>query len=177
MVAALLGAAVTLATWGWQRARYRRRLQTFAAVLASFREGDFRPRARKERYDSLSEEMLRELNALGDSLRAQRLGALEAWTLLQKVMAEIDAIVLAFDEAGHIRLANEAAARALGRPISRAPLRPASDFGLAELLTGETPRIARGVEGSGALGPGRSSSVAARFASSARSTPSSSSRT
>jgi two-component system nitrogen regulation sensor histidine kinase NtrY len=146
-----VGAAVTLATWGWQRARYRRRLQTFAAVLASFREGDFSVRARKEAHDSLSEEMLRELNALGDTLRAQRLGALEAWTLLQKVMAEIDAVVLAFDEAGHIRLANEAAARALGRPIHDLVSRPADAFGLSELLTGETPRVARGV---GALGAG-----------------------
>jgi signal transduction histidine kinase len=146
-----VGAAVTLATWGWQRARYRRRLQTFAAVLASFREGDFSVRARQEPRDSISAEMLRELNALGDTLRAQRLGALEAWTLLQKVMAEIDAVVLAFDEAGRIRLANDAAARALGKSPPDLVAHPAEAFGLSPLLTGETPRIVRSV---GALGPG-----------------------
>ncbi len=149
-----VGAAVTLVTLGWQRARYRRRLQTFSAVLASFREGDFSVRARIEPHDSLSREIVGELNALGDTLRAQRLGALEAWTLLQKVMAEVDAIVLAFDDTGRIRLANDAAARALGKSIHELVSRPAEAFGLSGLLLGETPRIARGPDGAGALGPG-----------------------
>jgi nitrogen fixation/metabolism regulation signal transduction histidine kinase len=129
----------------WQSARHKRRLQTFAAVLASFRDGDFSVRARKRSYDPPSEEMLSELNALGDALRTQRLGAIEAWALLQKVMAEIDAIVLAFDEAGRIRLANDAAARALGKPAHELIGQEAGAVGLSELLAGETPRVARGV--------------------------------
>jgi two-component system nitrogen regulation sensor histidine kinase NtrY len=150
-LAALGAMAAALAAARWQRARYRRRLRTFTAVLASFREGDFSVRARQEGKDAQSGEMLRELNALGDSLRAQRLGALEAWALLQKVMAEMDAIVLAFDEAGRIRLANDAAARALGKPSQELVAQPAAAFGLEALLTGETPRVARDA---GALGPG-----------------------
>jgi nitrogen fixation/metabolism regulation signal transduction histidine kinase len=148
LVAATVAA---VAVWAWQRARHARRLRTFAAVLASFREGDFSVRARAARFDPLSREMLSELNALGDALRAQRLGALEAWALLRKVMAEIDAIVLAFDDTGRIRLANEAAARALGRPVHELVDTDAAPLGLSGLLAGETPRVLKGVR---ALGPG-----------------------
>ncbi len=144
-------ALASLVVLGWQRARYRRRIRTFAAVLAAFRDGDFGVRARKGRYDSMSEEMLHELNALGDALREQRLGELEAWTLLRKVMAEVDAIVLAFDDQGRVRLANDAAARVLGKPIHELVSQPAAALGLADLLEGETPRVAKGVV---ALGSG-----------------------
>jgi len=144
-------AAASLVVWALQRARYRRRLRTFTAVLASFREGDFSVRARTRPLEEFSREMLHELNALGDALRAQRLGALEAWTLLRKVMAEIDAIVLAFDEAGRIRLANDAAARALGKPVEALLGETATSTGLSELLEGDCPRVARGTT---ALGPG-----------------------
>jgi two-component system nitrogen regulation sensor histidine kinase NtrY len=40
------------------------------------------------------------VNALRETLRAQRLGALEATALLRRVMAEIDVAVFAFDEDG-----------------------------------------------------------------------------
>jgi two-component system, NtrC family, nitrogen regulation sensor histidine kinase NtrY len=135
----------------WQRERHKRRLRTFAAVLASYRDGDFAVRARRGSYDSLSDGMLSELNALGDALRTQRLGAMEAWALLQRVMAEIDAIVLAFDEKRHIRLANGAAARALGKPVHQLIGHAAETVGLEDLLAGDTPRVARGIV---ALGPG-----------------------
>jgi two-component system, NtrC family, nitrogen regulation sensor histidine kinase NtrY len=148
----LLGAAAvaSLAVAAWQRARYRQRLRTFAAVLAAFRAGDFSVRARRGAHDTLSDELLSELNALGDSLRDQRLGALEAWALLQKVMAEVDAIVLAFDEAGRIRLANDAAARTLGRTVQELIGQAAGDVGLSEVLEHETPRVVRGVVALGA---------------------------
>jgi signal transduction histidine kinase len=108
-------------------------------------------RARVKPFDALSSEIVGELNGLGDTLRAQRLGALEAWALLQKVMAEIDAPVLAFDEQGRIRLANDAVARAVGLPVRELVARPAEAFGLSALLEGDTPRVVRDV---GSLGPG-----------------------
>src|SRR3712207_9302084 len=40
-------------------------------------------------HDALSE-VIREINALGETLREQRIGALEATALLRTVMAEID---------------------------------------------------------------------------------------
>lgn len=132
-----VGIAVALALVLWIRARDRRRLRTAAAVLASYRDGDFSTRARVKGERGALREVLEELNALGDRLRKERLGALEAWTLLRKVMAEVDVVVLAFDGEGRVRLANDAAARVLGQSA------PAllGEKVLGEVLAGEAPRV------------------------------------
>lgn len=148
-VAIALGVSAALA-W-WVRSGLSRRLRTVSSVLASFREGDFSIRARVTRADALLDDVLRELNELGDSLREHRLGEMEAWALLRKVMAEIDVVVVAFSDDGHVRLANDAAARALGKPSSSLLGRDAATLGLAELLEGEAPRI---VKDSAPLGTG-----------------------
>ncbi len=65
-------------------------LQTLSNLLAALREGDYSIRARgASREEALGQVML-EANALGETLRSQRLGALEATTLLRKVMEEIE---------------------------------------------------------------------------------------
>jgi nitrogen fixation/metabolism regulation signal transduction histidine kinase len=122
------------------RAAMRRRLRTASAVLASYREGDFSIRARVGESGALGE-VLEELNALGERLRNERLGALEAWTLLRKVMAEVDVVVLAYDAKGKVRLANQAAATLLGQPA--AALIGEEAFG--ELLAGDAPRVLKSV--------------------------------
>lgn len=127
----------------WLRSRLTRRLGTLSAVLASFREGDFSIRARSTYADALLSDVLREVNQLGDSLREQRLDEMEAWALLRKVMAEIDVVVVAFSEDGHVRLANDAAARALGRPSAMLLGQDATTLGLGELLLGQAPRIVK----------------------------------
>jgi nitrogen fixation/metabolism regulation signal transduction histidine kinase len=144
-----LGASVLMALW--MRSVLARRLRTMTSVLAAFREGDFSIRARTVRGGALFEDALQELNQLGNTLREHRLGEIEAWTLLRKVMAEIDVVVLAFDEAGRVRLANEAAARLLGVTWASLVGQQASALGLAELLEGEAPRAVRDLA---ALGPG-----------------------
>ncbi len=63
--------------------------------------------------------------------------------LLRKVMAEIDVVVVAFSEDGHVRLANDAAARALGRPSAMLLGQDATTLGLGELLLGQAPRIVK----------------------------------
>ena len=60
-----------------------------------------------------------EANALGETLRNQRLGELEATTLLRKVMAEIDVAVFAFDAEARLRLINRAGERLLCQPAQR----------------------------------------------------------
>ncbi len=148
-----IGAAVAaaLVTALWMRSLVARRLRTISSVLASFREGDFSVRAREKLGSAFLSDVLRELNQLGDTLREHRLGELEAWTLLRKVMAEIDVVVLAFDEDGKVRLANEAASRVLGTPSASLVGRAASDLGLDDLLHGDAPRAVRD---SAALGAG-----------------------
>ena len=98
-------------------------------------------RASGARNDDALGEVLREANALGETLHGQRLGALEAATLLRKVMAEIDVAVYAFDNDERLRLLNPQAERLLDQPAERLLGRRAADLHLAEFLKGDTTRI------------------------------------
>src|SRR4029453_11221227 len=70
------------------RERVVRPLQTVSNILAAMREEDFSIRARGARPDDSLGEVLVEVNALAETLREQRLGALEASALLSRVMGE-----------------------------------------------------------------------------------------
>jgi two-component system nitrogen regulation sensor histidine kinase NtrY len=118
-------------------------LRTLSNLLAALREGDFSIRARGANVEDALGEVLREVNALGETLRQQRLGALEATALLRKVMEEIDVAVFAFDGNGCLRLVNRAGERVLAQPEERLLGRMAEELALAECLQGETPRIAQ----------------------------------
>ena len=122
------------------RERVVRPLQTLSNLLGALREGDYSIRARgADRDDALGLAFL-EANVLGETLRAQRLGAMEASTLLKTVMAEIDVAVYAFDEFQRLRLVNRAGARVLDQSVERVLGRTADQLGLEEPLRGETPR-------------------------------------
>src|SRR3989442_8322255 len=72
--------------WGFAfglRERVVYPLQTLSNLLAALREGDFSVRGRAARNDDALGEVMREVNSLGGTLREQRLGALEATTLLR----------------------------------------------------------------------------------------------
>lgn len=115
-------------------------LQTLSNLLAALREGDFSIRARgAARDDPLGEAML-EVNFLGQILREQRLGALEATTLLRTVMAEIEVAIFAFDGDQKLKLVNRAGERLLGQPAERLIGKGATDLGLVDCLSGETTR-------------------------------------
>jgi nitrogen fixation/metabolism regulation signal transduction histidine kinase len=118
-------------------------LRTLSNLLAALREGDFSIRARGANVEDALGEVLREVNALGETLRQQRLGALEATALLRKVMEEIDVAVFAFDGNGSLRLVNRAGERVLAQPEERLLGCTADELALAECLQGETPRIAQ----------------------------------
>lgn len=86
-------------------------LQTLSNLLGALREGDFSVRGRSPRPDDALGDVMREVNTLGSTLREQRLGAMEATTLLRTVMSEIDVAIFAFDEHHRLRLVNRAAER------------------------------------------------------------------
>ncbi|MEO8189212.1 MAG: ATP-binding protein [Acidobacteriota bacterium] len=117
-------------------------LQTVSNLLAAMREGDFSIRARGARPDDALGEVLIEVNALTETLRQQRLGALEATALLRRVMAEIDVAVFAFDAAGRLKLTNRFGEHLLGQAEPRLLGHDAGELGLAEFLRPEAPRIA-----------------------------------
>ena len=122
------------------RERVVRPLQTLSNLLGALREGDYSIRARgADRDDPLGLAFL-EANVLGETLRSQRLGALEASNLLRTVMEEIDVAVFAFDEADRLRLVNRAGARVLDLPVERLLGRTAGHLGLTEPLHGDSPR-------------------------------------
>lgn len=122
------------------RDRVSRPLQTLANMLGALRVGDFSIRARVGGgRDALALALL-EVNALEEVLRDQRLGAVEATTLLQKVLAEIDVAVFLFDDGGRLRLQNRAAERLMGRPARGLEGLHAGELGLVDTLVGAAPR-------------------------------------
>src|ERR1051326_4553348 len=94
-------------------------LQVIANLLAGLREGHFTLRAREDESDDVLGAVRREVNALQETLRDQRLGALEADALLRRVMEEIDVAVFAFDAGGALPLANPARRRPGQAPPAR----------------------------------------------------------
>ena len=116
-------------------------LQTLSNLLAALREGDYSLRAHGARTDDALGEVLVEVNALSEALRARRLGVLEATALLRKVMEEIDVAVFTFDSVHCLRLMNRAGERLLGQPTERILGQTAAQLGLAECLEGEPARI------------------------------------
>jgi two-component system nitrogen regulation sensor histidine kinase NtrY len=123
-----LGIAFNLKT------RIVRPLQTLSNILAAIREGDYSIRGRRALSgDALGEVML-EVNDLGQTLREQRLGAMEATALLRTVMAEIDVAVFAFDGEHRLQLVNRAGEKLLAQPSARLLGRTSDELGLSQCL-------------------------------------------
>jgi nitrogen fixation/metabolism regulation signal transduction histidine kinase len=137
----ILVAGVWLACATIVREHVVRPLQTVSNVLAALRERDYTLRARGSNPEDALGLLLLELNSLGDDLRAQRLGALEATALLRRVMEEIDVAIFAFDAAHALRLVNRSGAALLAREPEQLLGRDAASLGLATSLAGDTPRV------------------------------------
>ncbi|HZZ59136.1 MAG TPA: ATP-binding protein [Opitutaceae bacterium] len=122
-------------------ARVVRPLQTMANLLTALRQGDFSVRARGGARAEALADVMAEINTLSSLLQQQRLSALEATTLLRRVMAEIEVAIFAFDDEGILRLANSAGEKLLGLPAERLLGRTAREVGLEDCLAGEAIRI------------------------------------
>jgi len=109
-------------------------LQSMANLLEALREGDYSLRGRNVDPDDAVGEVMVEVNALSRTLHDQRLEALEAGVLLQKVIAEVDIAVFAFDAKRRLRLVNRAGEALLGAKASQLLGRPAGNLGLALML-------------------------------------------
>src|SRR5436190_15970588 len=116
-------------------------LQTLSNLLAALGEGDFSIRARGARGGDPLGEVMIEVNALVETLRHQRLDALEATTLLRKVMAEIEVAVFTFDEERVLKFVNRAGAHLLAQTPERTLGRRAEELGLEDCLDGDAPRV------------------------------------
>jgi len=147
---------VILGAWWGCAAAVRERvaspLRTLANLLEAMREGDYSIRARGATGEEALGDVMQQVNEMGATLRAQRLGALEATTLLRKVMEEIDVAIFAFDGERKLKLVNRSGEKLLAQPAERIMNADADSLGLAEFLEGaETQNLQRTFPS----GPGR----------------------
>lgn len=123
-------------------------LRGLANVVESYRAGDYTVRGRRTARGDALGDLVGEINDLGRTLHEQRLRAMEATALLDKLVGAIDVAVLAFDGAHELRLANPAATRLLGVEAGGALGRTASDLALDEFLDDPRPtRVVGAVAG------------------------------
>src|SRR5271170_5907133 len=122
------------------RERVASPLRTLANLLEAMREGDYSIRARDSKSDDPLGEVMQQVNAMSATLREQRLGAMEATTLLRKVMEEINVAVFAFDSDHRLRLVNRAGERLLNQPSVRLLEQSTEVLGLSQYLEGEAQR-------------------------------------
>jgi PAS domain S-box-containing protein len=115
-------------------------LNTIANLVSAIHDGDFSVRGKSQRGHDDVAFAFSAINALADVLRDQRLSALEATTLLRKVIEAIDTAIFAFDEGERLCLVNPAGERLLGAHAERLRGQRAEQLGIATWLTGETPR-------------------------------------
>jgi nitrogen fixation/metabolism regulation signal transduction histidine kinase len=148
---ALLALITAFLLGGFLAVRYRvmRPLQALANMLEALREGDYSMRGRNVDPDDAIGEVMVEVNTLSRTLYDQRLEALEAGALLQKVIADVDIAVFGFDAALRLRLVNRAGEALLGgRGADDAGARPegligrtAQELGLDAMLREPSGRI------------------------------------
>ena len=119
-----------------------RPMQTLSNMVAAIREGDTSIRARGADPEGALGLALWEVNALTESVRRQRLGAIAATALLRRVMDSVDVAVFGFDPERRLRLVNGEGERLLGKPSERLLGLEAQWLGLGACLEGETPRLA-----------------------------------
>jgi nitrogen fixation/metabolism regulation signal transduction histidine kinase len=122
------------------RRRIVQPLQSLANLLEALREGDYSLRGRNiDPQDAVGEVMV-EVNTLSRTLYYQRLEALEAGVLLEKVIAEVDIAVFAFDAERRLRLVNRAGEAMLGAAADMRG-RTAAELGLTAMLDEPSGRI------------------------------------
>jgi two-component system nitrogen regulation sensor histidine kinase NtrY len=118
-----------------------RPLQTLSNVIGALREEDYSFRARNAVAEDALGELSLEVNALADMLSDEKIRAIEATALLQRVVDEIDAPLFAFDPASTLRLVNPAGEHLLRQSKSRMLGRSASDLNLQKCLVSDNESL------------------------------------
>jgi two-component system, NtrC family, nitrogen regulation sensor histidine kinase NtrY len=121
--------------------RVVRPMQLLVNLLGALREGDYSLRGAGAASGDALGDVMREVNALGETLHRQRLSAVEATALLSSVLAEIDVAIYAFDHEDRLRLANRAGADLLGVQVADLVGRRSTETPLQEFLSGDATRI------------------------------------
>ncbi|HET6604895.1 MAG TPA: ATP-binding protein [Xanthomonadaceae bacterium] len=141
-----LGSLAALLTLGLA-SRLRNRvvfpLYTLSNLLEALREGDYSLRGSRARHDDAIGEVVREVNALSQTLRDQRLRVQEASALLTKVIEAIDIALFSFDADRTLRLINPAGERLLAARREQVLGRTAQELGIEDCLAVEGSAVMR----------------------------------
>lgn len=134
-----LTALVVVLWWGFAfsvRERVVMPLQTLANLLEALREGDYSIRAREPRTEDALGDVYLEVNQLGEMLRSQRFDVIDAETLLENMIEEIEVAVFTFDGQGVLQLVNRAGERMMAQDASQLLGRSAQELSLDDCLEG-----------------------------------------
>ncbi len=123
------------------RQRVAQPLRSLANMLEALREGDYTMRGRNIDPEDAMGEVMVEVNTLSRTLHDQRLEALEAGALLQKVIADVDIAVFGFDSLLRLRLVNRTGETLLGSTADELRGRGAAELGLRAMLDEASGRI------------------------------------
>lgn len=118
-----------------------RPLQTLSNVIGALREEDYSFRARNAVAEDALGELSLEVNALADMLSDEKIRAIEATALLQRVVDEIDAPLFAFDPASILRLVNPAGEHLLRQSKARMLGRSATELNLQQCLAADNESL------------------------------------
>jgi len=108
IVLSLIGAYVVVASE--QRAEYQ--IRTLSNIIESMIGGDYSLRGRLQTNQAF-QELLNSVNTLADTLSRHKIEAKQSRQLLERIMEQMDAMVLAVDEKGLLVMANASAKKLL----------------------------------------------------------------
>lgn len=120
--------------------RVVRPLQTASNMLSAMREGDFSMQAGFIDNEDALGQMMAEINTVSALMRDQRLGAVEAGALLNKVVEEIEIAFFTFDPDSCLKSINAAGEKLLLKPSAEVVGMHATDLGLEQFLEGDFRR-------------------------------------
>jgi len=98
--------------------RSQQQIRTLSNIIESMIDGDYSLRGR-EQDNKAFQELLTLVNNLADTLALSKIEAKESRQLLERIMQQMDAMVLAIDEQGRIVMANDSAQKLLQIDMSQ----------------------------------------------------------
>jgi nitrogen fixation/metabolism regulation signal transduction histidine kinase len=111
-------------------------IRVLSNVIASLNEGDSSFHAQVAQPGDAMGDLVTEVNRLARDLGSDRLGVVEAGTLLQQVIGELEGAIVAFAPDGRVKLFNRAAAVFLGKKNEGLLNKNAEELGIRHLLNG-----------------------------------------
>jgi len=116
-------------------------LRTLANLVEAIRNEDFTMRGVSGPPPGAMHELISEINYLGAELREKRFASVEGDLLLEKIVEELDAAVLAFDETDHLTMINPAGTEIFAAEAGELIGRSAESIGLLTYFDFTDPRV------------------------------------